>query len=107
MSTREIQGHLRDLYGIGVSPDLISKVTDAVIEVVRASQQRPLEPNYAIVFFDAIRVKIRDEGTVRNKAVYLFIGVWCSGTKEVLGLRIEQAERAKFCQRLGVASRIA
>ena len=100
MSTREIQGHLQELYGIEVSPDLISTVTDAVIDEVKAWQQRPLEPTYAIVFFDAIRVKIRDEGTVKNKAVYLAIGVRCSGTKEVLDLWIEQTEGAKFWLRV-------
>lgn len=68
MSTREIVGHLRDLYGIDVSPDLISTVTDAVLEEVAAWQARPLDPAYPLVFFDAIRVKIRDEGLVRNKA---------------------------------------
>jgi putative transposase len=79
MSTREIQGHLRELYGLEVSPDLISTVTDAVLDEVHVWQLRPLEPTYAVVFFDAIRVKIRDEGSVRNKAVYLAIGVRCSG----------------------------
>ena len=100
MSTREIQGHLRELYGLDVSPDLISTVTDAVMDEVQAWQQRPLESTYAVVFFDAIRVKIRDEGSVRNKAVYLAIGVRCSGTKEVLGLWIEQTEGAKFWLRV-------
>lgn len=100
MSTREIQGHLSELYGTEVSPSLISTVTDAVVDEVKAWQQRPLESTYAIVFFDAIRVKIRDEGTVRNKAVYLAIGVRCSGTKEVLGLWIEQTEGAKFWLRV-------
>ncbi len=100
MTTREIQGHLHDLYGIEVSPDLVSTVTDAVLDEVRSWQQRPLEPTYAIVFFDAIRVKIRDEGTVRNKAVYLAIGVRCSGVKEVLGLWIAQSEGAKFWLRV-------
>src|SRR5215213_7239372 len=68
MSTREIQGHLRELYGIDVSPDLISAVTDAVLEEVAAWQNRPLEALYPLVFLDALRVKVRDEGTVRNKA---------------------------------------
>ena len=100
MTTREIQGHLHELYGLDVSPDLISTVTDAVMDEVQAWQQRPLESTYAVVFFDAIRVKIRDEGSVRNKAVYLAIGVRCSGTKEVLGLWIEQTEGAKFWLRV-------
>ena len=96
MSTREIQGHLRELYGVEISPELVSKVTDAVLEEVGQWQNRPLEKVYAIVFFDALRVKIRDEGTVKNKAVYLAIGVRCSGHKEVLGIWIEQTEGAKF-----------
>lgn len=100
MSTRDIQGHIRELYGIDVSPDLVSAVTDAVIDEVAAWQARPLEPSYAIVFFDALRVKIRDEGLVRNKAVYLAIGVRSSGHKDVLGLWIEQTEGAKFWLRV-------
>ena len=79
MSVREIQGHLRDLYGIEASPQLISTVTDAVLEEVGRWQSRPLDPLYALVFFDALRVKMRDEGTVRNKAVYLAIGVIAGG----------------------------
>ena len=71
MSVREIQGHLRDLYGIEASPQLISTVTDAVLDEVGRWQSRPLDPLYALVFFDALRVKIRDEGLVRNKAVYI------------------------------------
>lgn len=96
MSTREIQGHVRELYGIDVSPELISKVTDAVLDELRAWQSRPLEPVYAIVYFDAVRVKIRDEGLVKNKAVYLAIGYTCAGYKQVLGMWIEQTEGAKF-----------
>lgn len=96
MSTRDIQAHLRELYGVEISPDLVSAVTDAVLDEVTAWQNRPLEASYAIVYFDALRVKIRDEGTVRNKAVYLAIGVRCSGHKEVLGIWIEQNEGAKF-----------
>jgi putative transposase len=71
MTVREIQGHLTELYGIDVSPDLISRVTDAVFDEVREWQNRPLDPVYPIVFFDALRVKIRDEGLVKNKAVYV------------------------------------
>lgn len=100
MSTRDIQGHVRELYGIEVSPDLVSAVTDSVIDEVTAWQARPLEPTYAVVFFDALRVKIRDEGLVRNKAVYLAIGLRPSGHKEVLGLWIEQTEGAKFWLRV-------
>ena len=100
MSTREIQGHLRELYGIEASPQLISTVTDAVLEEVGRWQSRPLDPLYALVFFDALRVKMRDEGTVRNKAVYLAIGVTPEGRKDVLGIWIEQTEGAKFWLRV-------
>jgi len=100
MSTRDIQGHIRELYGIEISPDLVSAVTDSVIDEVTAWQARPLEPTYAIVFFDALRVKIRDEGLVKNKAVYLAIGMRPSGHKEVLGMWIEQSEGAKFWLRV-------
>jgi putative transposase len=100
MSTREIQGHLRELYGIDASPQLISTVTDAVLEEVGRWQSRPLDPLYALVFFDALRVKMRDEGTVRNKAVYLAIGVTPEGRKDVLGIWIEQTEGAKFWLRV-------
>jgi putative transposase len=81
MTVREIQGHLLELYGLEVSPDLISTVTDAVLETVSEWQNRPLETSYPLVFFDAIRVKIRDEGLVRNKAVYLALGVAADRTK--------------------------
>jgi len=100
MSTREIRGHLRELYGIEVSPDLVSAVTDAVLEEVAEWQARPLEPLYPLVFADALRVKVRDEGTVWNKAVYVAPGVRPNGTKEVLGLWIEQTEGAKFWLRV-------
>jgi len=100
MSTRDIQAHILELYGLTISPDLVSAVTDAVHDEVNAWQSRPLEATYAIVFFDALRVKIRDEGAVRNKAVYLAIGMRCSGHKEILGLWIEQSEGAKFWLRV-------
>jgi putative transposase len=100
MSTREITGHLRELYGIDASPDLISTVTDAVLEEVAAWQARPLDPAYPLVFFDAIRVKVRDEGMVRNKAIHIALGVRADGHKEVLGLWIEQNEGAKFWLRV-------
>lgn len=100
MSTRDIQAHVGEIYGVGISPDLVSVITDSVIDEVRSWQSRPLESTYAIVFFDALRVKIRDEGLVRNKAVYLAIGVRCSGHKEVLGLWIEQTEGAQFWLRV-------
>jgi putative transposase len=100
MSTREIVGHLRELYGVDVSPDLISAVTDGVLEEIAAWQARPLEPVYPLVFFDALRVKIRDEGLVRNKAVHIALGVRADGTKEILGLWLEQNEGAKFWLRV-------
>lgn len=100
MSTREISGHLRELYGIEASADLISTVTDAVLDEVAAWQQRPLDPAYPLVFFDAIRVKIRDEGLVRNKAIHIALGVMANGTKVVLGMWVEQNEGAKFWLRV-------
>jgi putative transposase len=100
MSTREIQGHLEELYGTEVSPQLISAVTDAVQDEATEWQNRPLDPLYPLVFFDAIRIKVRDEGTVRNKAVYLALGVCPDGRKTVLGLWIEQTEGAKFWLRV-------
>src|ERR1700747_3116214 len=96
LTVREIQGHLAELYAVDVSPDLISKVTDAVLYEVRDWQNRPLDPVYPVVFFDALRVKIRDEGTVKNKAIYVALGLNPSGEKDVLGLWIEQTEGAKF-----------
>lgn len=96
MTVRDIQGHLQELYGVEVSPDLISRVTDAVMDDVASWQGRPLDPVYPIVYLDALIVKIRDEGVVRNKAVYLALGVTAQGAKEVLGLWIEQNEGAKF-----------
>ena len=100
MSVREIRGHLEELYGIDVSPDLVSVVTDAVLEEVAEWQNRPLDAVYPLVFFDAIRVKIRDEGFVRNKAVYIALGILADGTKEILGIWIEQTEGAKFWLRV-------
>jgi putative transposase len=100
MTTREIAAHVGELYGIDISPDLVSAVTDAVLDEVATWQSRGLEATYAIVFFDAIRVKIRNEGLVNNRAVYLAMGVRCSGHKEILGLWIEQTEGAKFWLRV-------
>ena len=100
MTVREIRGHLEDLYGIDVSPDLISTITDAVLEAVSEWQNRPLDTCYPLVFFDAIRVKIRDEEFVRYKAVYIALGILPHGTKEILGLWIEQTEGAKFWLRV-------
>lgn len=85
-----------ELYGLQISPDLISTITDEVLDEVTQWQQRPLEAMYPIVYFDALRLKIRDEGTVKNKAVYLALGIRADGKKEVLGLWIEQTEGAKF-----------
>src|SRR3954452_22737107 len=100
MTVREIRGHLEELYGIDVSPDLISSITDAVLETVAEWQGRPLDTCFPLVFFDAIRVKIRDEGFVRNKAVYIALGILPDGTKEILGIWIEQTEGAKFWLRV-------
>ena len=96
LSVREIQAHLKDMYGTEVSPDLISRVTDAVLEEVREWQSRPLEALYPIVFFDALRVKVRDEGVVKSKSVYVALALDTEGQKHVLGLWIEQTEGAKF-----------
>ena len=100
LSNREIVGFLKEIYGLDVSPDLITVVTDAVLEEVAAWQARPLEPVYPLVFFDAIRVKIRDEGLVKNKAVHVALGVRHDGVKDVLGLWLEQNEGAKFWLRV-------
>ena len=96
LTVREIQGHLKELYGTEVSPDLISRVTDAVLDEVKEWQARPLEACYPVVFFDALRVKIRDEGLVKNKAIYVALALDTDGHKQVLGLWIEQTEGAKF-----------
>jgi transposase-like protein len=100
MTVREIQGHLAEMYTVEVSPEFISKVTDEVMAEVTAWQARPLEPMYPVVFFDALRVKIREDGVVRNKAVYLALGVRADGTRDVLGLWIENTEGAKFWMRV-------
>ncbi len=96
LTTREIQGHLEEIYGVEVSPALISIVTDAVAEEVRIWQNRPLDAVYPIVYMDAIRVKARGNGHVVNKAVYLAIGVNLEGAKEVLGMWVSENEGAKF-----------
>ena len=96
MTVRNIQGHLEDVYGVEVSPDLISRVTSAVVEDVAAWQNRALDAVYPIVYLDALVVKVRDQGVVRNKSVYIALGVTLAGAKEVLGLWIEQNEGAKF-----------
>jgi putative transposase len=96
MTTRDIQGHLEEVYGVEVSPALISEVTDAVLEEVRGWQARPLEPIYPIVYLDALMVKMRHEGRVENRAVFVGIGVTLEGSKEVLGLWTSATEGAKF-----------
>ena len=96
MTIREIQGFLTDQYGTEVSPEFISSITDAVMAEVTAWQSRPLEPMYPVVFFDALRVKIREDAVVGNKAIYLALGVLPYGTRDILGLWIENTEGAKF-----------
>jgi hypothetical protein len=96
MTVREIQGFMAEMYADDVSPDLISSVTDAVMSEVAAWQARPLEAMDPVVFFDALRVKIRENGVVRNKAVYLALGVLADGTRDILGIWIENTEGAKF-----------
>jgi putative transposase len=97
MTVREIRSFLAEQYGTEVSPEFISCVTDAVMAEVTAWQSRPLQPMYPVVFFDALRVKIREDAVVRNKAVYLALGVLPDGTRDVLSLWIENTEGAKFC----------
>jgi putative transposase len=89
LSVCEIQAHLQELYAVEVSPDLISRVTDAVLEAVRDWQNRPLDPVYPVIFLDALRVKIRDDGLVRNKPVYVALALNSDGEKELRGLWIE------------------
>jgi putative transposase len=96
MSTRDIQGHLKEIYQIEVSPDFISTVTDSVIDAVKEWQNRPLDEIYPIVYLDALHVKVKDQGQVINKAVYLAVGVNMEGRKEVLGFWIEKTEGSKF-----------
>jgi putative transposase len=96
MSVRDIQAHLAELYGVEVGHDLISRVTDAVLEDVREWQARPLEDVYPILFLDALIVKVRDGGAVRNKACYVAIGVNLEGERDVLGLWFQSSEGAKF-----------
>ena len=96
MTVREIQGHLEEMYGTEVSPTLISSVTDAVMDEVKAWQTRPLDTLYPIVYLDCIHVKVRDNGAVRIKAVYLALGIKLDGEKELLGIWIAQTEGAKF-----------
>lgn len=96
MTVRGIQSFLAEQYGTAVSPDFIRSVTDAVMAEVTAWQSRPLEARYPVVFFDALRVKVREDAVVRNKAIYLVLGVLPDGTRDILGLWIENTEGAKF-----------
>jgi putative transposase len=96
MTCREIKAHLQEIYSVEVSPDLISTVTDSVIDEVRAWQSRPLDAVYPILYLDALQVKVKDQGRVSNKAIYLAIGVNIQGLKEVLGLWASENEGAKF-----------
>ena len=96
MTTRMITGHLKELYGVEVSPSLISAVTDTVLDDVKAWQSRPLDAVYPIVYLDAIHLKMRSEGHVQNQAVYLALGIHLDGHKELLGLWIGESEGAKF-----------
>jgi putative transposase len=96
MTQREIQGHLEEIYGVEVSPSLISTVTDAVLDEVRAWQTRPLDAIYPILYLDALQVKVKSQGRVTNKAIYLAFGVNLQGLKEVLGMWASDGEGAKF-----------
>ena len=96
MTTREIQGHIEEIYGVEASPSLTSAITDAVMDEVTAWQNRPLEPCYPVVFMDAIRVKIRTDGVVLNKAVFVALAILPDGTRDVLGLWFQANEGAKF-----------
>jgi putative transposase len=96
MSVRDIQGHLSELYGTEISPDLISHVTDAVVDEVQAWQARPLDAVWPVIYLDALVIKVRDQGVVQNKSAYLALGLGVDGRKEVLGLWLETTEGAKF-----------
>ena len=96
MSAREIRAHLEEIYGVDVSPDLVSRVTDAVLEELRAWQSRPLEQVYLVAYLDALVLKVRDKSGVRNQSVYIVVGVLPDGSKDVLGLWIQATEGAKF-----------
>jgi hypothetical protein len=109
MTTREIQGHLEEIYGVEVSPGLISAASDAVLEEVRVWQTRPLEAVYPILYLDALIVKVKEQGRVINKSVYLAIGANLQGLKEVLGIWIAETEEARIlagdCDRVANARR--
>jgi putative transposase len=96
MSTRDIQGHLKEIYGVDVSPDLVTRVTDAVIDELTEWQGRGLDQVYPVVYIDALVLKVRDQGKVENKAVHIVVGVNLEGERDVLGLWLERTEGAKF-----------
>ena len=96
MTTREIRAHLEEIYGVAVSPDLISRVTDAVVDELTAWQGRPLERVYLVAYLDALVIKVRDKSGVQNKSVYIVVGVKPDGSKDVLGLWMQATEGAKF-----------
>ena len=96
LSTRDIEAHLAEIYGVHVGRDLISRVTDAVMDDARAWQQRPLDDVYPVVFLDALVLKIRDGGSVQRRACYLALGVGMDGARDVLGLWFQETEGAKF-----------
>lgn len=96
MTTRSIQGHLKDIYGVDISPDLVSDVTDSIISEVKEWQDRPLDSIYPILYLDGLVVKVKEEGHIINKCVYLAIGINMQGTKDLLGIWIEETEGAKF-----------
>src|SRR5262245_34370155 len=100
MTVRDIKAHLLEIYEVEASPDLISRITDAVLDEVKEWQARPLDTVYPVVFLDAIVCKVRDNGTVRNKAAHLAVGVDVDGRKEVLGIWVETVEGAKFWLRV-------
>ena len=96
LSTRDIRAHIQEIYGVNVSPDLVSKVTDAVMDEVRSWQTRPLDSHYAVVYLDALVVKMRDKSGVRNRAIYMAAAIDLDGYKHVLGAWIGESEGAKY-----------
>ena len=96
MTVRDIRAHLEELYGVDVSPDLISRATESVVDELKAWQSRPLERVYLVVYLDALVIKVRDKGGVRNKSAYLVVGVRVDGHKDILGLWLADTEGAKF-----------
>ena len=97
MTTRDIDAHIREIYGLEVSDSTVSRITDKILPVVKEWQQRPLEEIYAVVFLDAIHYHVRSEGQIVKKAVYIAIGINMAGIKEVLGMWVGENESAKYC----------